>query len=174
MIKSKFSAFGLSLLWIMTVLIAMATYLACAAFLRLFGFHFVNSALSHIEIIIVLIFYLPLIIIGFVQIKTHARFIYINEIQRTISIRNYFTRFKKTYDRSEFEGYIDTLVKSPHGDFRIIYLVKNKKLYTKISARFISNIEALEKGLHNLPYLGFYEHNLLWATRAFFTKKFRD
>ena len=72
---------------------------------------------------------------------------------------------------SEFEGYVDTFVKSPRGDFRVLYLVKNKRLTNKISGRFYSNIEEIEKGLQSLKYLGFHKFSLKWSLKIFFHMK---
>jgi hypothetical protein len=94
--------------------------------------------------------------------------VFIDHANKTISFKNYFTRQTEVYPFVYFDGYLDTLKKSGRSDFRIFYLVKNKKLIHKMSGRVYSNMEEIEKGLTALRYFGFQTWNLSWSLKIFF------
>lgn len=156
----------------MTLMLLLVSYLTIGVLLLFFGIEIVKSSLTDFEFIIVLITYPILIIIVFAQIKFNSSVISINFSNNTVTFRNYFTRCERVHLLNEFEGYIDTFVKSPNGDFRVLYLRdKNKMLKHKISGRFYSNLKEIEQGLNQLKYLGFHKFSLKWSLYVFFNKK---
>jgi hypothetical protein len=171
MIKSKFSFIGIFCLWYLSLTGLFFSYLTFGIFLHFFEIELVKNNLTNTESIIFL-FVNPLIIsIAFAQVKINSNIIYIDILNKTIFFRNYFTRQKKIYSFSEFEGYIDTFMKSPRGDFRVFYLVRESKPSNKMSGRFYSNIEEIEQALKHMKYLGFHKFSLKWSLRIFFHKK---
>lgn len=170
MIKSKFSSTGIFLLWFMTLTLLLMSYLAVAVLLHFFQIEIVKTTLTNPEFIIVLLVYPLLIFIASEQIKMNSSIIYVNPSGNIITFKNYFTRYKRVYLLNEFEGYIDTLVKSPRGDFRVLYLVRNNKLTNKMSGRIYSNLEEIEQGLTPLKYLGFRKFSLKWSLNVFFNR----
>ena len=170
MIKSKFSSTGIFLLWFMTLTLLLMSYLAVAVLLHFFQIEIVKTTLTNPEFIIVLLVYPLLIFIASEQIKMNSSIIYVNPSGTIITFKNYFTRYKRVYLLNEFEGYIDTLVESPRGDFRVLYLVRNNKLTNKMSGRIYSNLEEIEQGLTPLKYLGFRKFSLKWSLNVFFNR----
>lgn len=146
------------------------SYLAVGALLHFFEIEIVKTTLTNTEFIIVLLVYPLLIFIASAQIKMNSSIIYINSSDSKITFKNYFTRYKRVYLLNEFEGYIDTLVISPRGNFRVFYLVCNNKLTHKMSGRIYSNIEEIEQGLNQLKYLGFRKFSLKWSLNVFFNR----
>ncbi len=171
MIKSKFSFIGIFCLWYLSLAGLFISYLTFGIFLHFFEIELVENNLTNTESIIFLFVYLLIISIAFAQVKINSNIIYIDTLNKTISFKNYFTRQKKIYSFSEFEGYIDTFMKSPRGDFRVFYLARENKPVNKMSGRIYSNIEEIEEGLKQMKYLGFHKFSLKWSLKIFFYKK---
>ena len=151
MIKSQFSFDGIALLWLLSLIGSMMLYITFTLILHFIGIEIVPiKNLTQFEAILFLSFYPILIFLAFAQVKINCKIIFIDLANKTIAFKYYFTRQIKIYQIDYFEGYIDTLKKSPKGDFRILYLVKNNKLSHKISGRIYSNIDEIETGLKEL------------------------
>jgi len=157
------------MLWLITVSGLMMLYIIVTLILHFIGIEYVPiKKLTQLQSILLLCFYPGIIFLAFAQVKINCKMIFIILADKTIAFKNYFTRQTTTYQFHDFEGYIDTVKKSPKGDFRILYLVKNNKLTHKISGRIYSNIEEIETGLKELKYFGFKELTLIRYIKIFF------
>ena len=78
------------------------------------------------------------------------------DLLKTIVFKNLFTRRTKVYTFQEFEGYITT--KLWHRQFnenKTLCLIKQGRVVKKIDNFIYSNIDELQEGLKDMPYLGF-------------------
>lgn len=168
MIKSKFTFTGLFLIWYLFAISPLIVYLYLSAIAHLLGYSTVSLDNGKAWFITVTSSFLIILLFG--QLKINAKTICIDPLSQTIKITNYFTRFSRVYSFADFDGYVDSLVKSPKGDFRVLYLVQDKRLTTKIAGRVFRNIDEMENGLKSLKYLGFQKYSLALSFKIFFRK----
>jgi hypothetical protein len=175
MIKSQFSFDGISLLWLLSLGGTMMLYITISLILHSLGIGYVAiKNLTQLEVLLFLGFYPIVIFLAFAQVKINCKIILIDVADKTIAFKNYFTRQSKIYQINYFDGYLDTLKKSPKGDFRILYLVKNNKPTHKISGRTYSNIDEIETGLKELKYYGYKKLSLISFIKIFFHRQTLD
>ena len=82
----------------------------------------------------------------------------------TISFQNRFTRQRRNYSFSEFDGYIETAI--PHDNlkpYNAIGLVKDKRVIRIIDNYYYSNFEELKSGVNEMVYI--------WANSGSFFSK---
>jgi hypothetical protein len=92
-----------------------------------------------------------------------------NKDLRTISFENIFSRQTKTYNFSELDGFIRTkLWHRQYSENKTLFLIKGGKVVKKIDNFFYSNVDELEKGLKDLPYLGFIPMGFVNSMRVLF------
>jgi hypothetical protein len=123
---------------------------------------------------------ISLVIFGFllfVFIYTLIRYsviIKINPEARTISFRNIITFQEKTYDFNEFDCFLDTFANSKSGQYKNIYLIKDRKAAKIISGLYFENIDELQAALSPIKYLGFQENASGIARKTLFNKPIID
>jgi hypothetical protein len=111
----------------------------------------------------------PIVIfIAFAQVKTLGKTYKFDIINKQIIVINYFSFRKKVFSFSDFTGFIDTYMKSPRGDFKVFYLLKNNEPSFKLSGRILSNLDEIEKALGQIQYLGFHQFNIKWSLKILF------
>ena len=89
----------------------------------------------------------------FFQLKINAKTTSIDSESKTIYFKDFLTGKVKSYPFTYFDGFIDTIVTDQYDSYKCFYLVKEKKLYYKISGRFYRNIDELEKGIKSLKHI---------------------
>lgn len=104
----------------------------------------------------------------------YAFIIKIDQKARTISFRSVITFQKKTYDFSEFDCFLDTFANSKSGQYKNIYLIKDRKAAKIITGMYIENIDELQAVLSPIKYLGFQENSSIIARKALFNKPIID
>jgi hypothetical protein len=88
---------------------------------------------------------------------------------KTISFKNLFSRRKRTYNFTELDGFIRTrLWHRQFSENKTLLLIKGGKVVKKIDNFFYSNVDELEKGLKDLPYLGFKPMGFVNSWRVLF------
>jgi len=143
-------------------------YLIIGLISHFFGIEIVKNNLTNTQSVIFLIILPIILFMTVVQLKINAKVIYLDFLSKKITFENYFIGKEIVYEFDEIDGYVDTFMKSPRGDFRVFYLVKNNMLTNKISGRIYSNIEEIEEGLKQLKYLGFHKFSLKWSLKILF------
>lgn len=104
----------------------------------------------------------------------YALIIKIDQQARTISFRNIITFQEKTYDFNEFDSFLDTFANSKSGQYKNIYLIKDRKAAKVISGLYFENIDQLQAALSPIKYLGFQENSSIIARKALFNKPIID
>jgi hypothetical protein len=113
----------------------------------------------------------------FVFIYTLIRYcviIQIDQDARTISFRNIITFQEKTYDFNAFDCFLDTFANSKSGQYKNIYLIKDRKAAKIICGLYFENIDELQAALSPIKYLGFQENSSGIARKALFNKPIID
>ncbi len=96
------------------------------------------------------------ILIAFVSIRFYPENILIDSEANTISFQNVLTGKKEKYNFSDFDGYIDTVIKHGKGrrSYNAIGFVIGKKVVRRIDSYYYSNFDELRIALTNCNYLG--------------------
>jgi hypothetical protein len=88
---------------------------------------------------------------------------------RTISFKNIFSRQTRTYNFGDLDGFIRTkLWHRQYSENKTLFLIKGGKVVKKIDNFFYSNVDELEKGLKDLPYLGYIPIGFVNSLRVLF------
>jgi len=168
MIKSKFQHTAIPAFWI---LLSVIILLSIGELYYLFS-HFINIQRGeiHRNVIISLVIIFGFILFASLWLKTSATIITINTDQNTITFTNFFTKNKKTYSFSNFDGYIQTIDfnSKTHTQYKVLCLLKDKVIIRKISGSFYSNIEELKQGLKSLNDLGFEKFGIAKKMKILF------
>ena len=128
-------------------------FLDILAILSLLG---LNSKVFTPETAIFLVIgYSLLVILSLKQLLINTNIYLIDTSNKTIKIRNYFTRKFTSFNLNNYDGYVDSLVQSSLGTYRVIYLVKDKRFINKISGKVFSNVDEIKDSFGNLTYLGY-------------------
>lgn len=152
-VRSEFKKSRLSVVIISTIFFAVLTLSATAVFLRKqYGrsLH-TGEAWFTVFMIIILLF---VTLVMYLQIHRDARRIEIDALTKTITSTNLFNRNARQYALDSLDGYVDMIQKGKYGDYRVIYLVKDKRYILKISAFYYNNMEEMENALHRVKFLG--------------------
>jgi len=158
MVKSKFKPFGIfALIVSVPLLLGICFILYALVSVIFFGGHiFPRGTLSQGGALIFILFFTGLsfsLVLSFVK---YPFIININKAEQTISFKNVFTQKRSSYLFSDFDCYIDTLVTSlKKEDYKVIYLVKNRKAEKIITGFYYSNMEELQEALSLIKYKGF-------------------
>ena len=156
------------MLWYLSFTSLLMTYMAVGAAFNFTQFQLIRNSLTNTQSIIVLVLY-PIIIFGaFAQIKILGKTYEFDIINKQIIVGNYFGYRKRSFSFSDFTGIIETYVKSPRGNFKVFYLVKNNEPSFKLSGRVISNLNEIEEVLGQIKYLGFHDYNIRWSLKILF------
>jgi hypothetical protein len=131
-------------------------------------FQLINNNLTNTESIIVLSILPILIFTAFALLKTLGKSYKFDIINKQIIVSNYFGYRKRIFSFSDFKGFIDTYMKSPRGDFKVFYLLKNNEPTFKLSGRVLSNLDEIEEALGQIQYLGFHQFNIKWSLKILF------
>ena len=113
----------------------------------------------------------------FVFIYSLIRYAFIIKIDpeaRTISFRNIITFQEKIYDFNAFDSYLDTFAHSKAGQYKNIYLIKDRKAAKIITGMYYENMDQLQAALSSIKYLGFQENSSTIARKALFSKPVID
>jgi hypothetical protein len=168
MIKSKFQHTTIPAFWI---LLSVIIFLFLGELYYLYS-RFINIQRGeiHRDVIISLIIILSFILFASLWLKESAAIITINTDQNTITFTNFFTKKAKTYFLNNFDGYIHTIDinSKTRTQYKVLFLLKDKKIVRKISGSFYSNIEELQEGLKSLNDLGFEKFGITKKLKMFF------
>ena len=75
---------------------------------------------------------------------------------KTILFNRIITQQKELFSFAYFDSYFDTIAPSPKGGtYKVIYLIKGKKVEKRISGYLYSNIDEIQQSLFSIKYLGF-------------------
>jgi hypothetical protein len=173
MIKSKYDT-----LWF-----GFLTYMLCwCLFFFLIGFsqYFLNYKILGIGMRLD-INALPLCFIGLTGtfffclfLWREANIISIDPLGKIISFKNIFTRRTESFSFSELSGYIDTIQRTRRSNFKVLYIVQNKKYIKKISSAMYKNFDELLNSLNSLNSLGFRKLGLKERFQILFNKTMLD
>jgi len=149
MIKSKFDGYQRV---VQTVVTAMLLALFYIFYLGYFGpWHVAFFSRSGI-LVFILAVVLPVYIIA--QMKLNFKTTIIDTDNYTFTFKMFLLPISKTYPFGYFDGYVSTTIADKYSEYKCYYLVKDGKLMYKMSGRFYSNINELQKGFSDLKYLG--------------------
>jgi hypothetical protein len=168
MIKSRFSFVGHFALWYLSLMSLLMIYMTVGIAFNFTKFQLIKNNLTKTESIIVLTIFPIVIFIAFALVKTLGKTYKFDIINKQIIVINYFSFRKKVFSFSDFTGFIDTYMKSPRGDFKVFYLLKNNEPSFKLSGRILSNLDEIEKALGQIQYLGFHQFNIKWSLKILF------
>lgn len=77
---------------------------------------------------------------------------------RAISFQNIFTWKKSVYRFDELDGYMDIYAVTGRGDFKVLYLVKDKRAVKIINGYYYANVDEMQEALSSMRYLGKQEN----------------
>ena len=95
----------------------------------------------------------------------------INTSNQTIVFTNIFFKTEHSYSFTDFDFYIETLEYSRLGNFKAIYLVKDRKLKRAIRGFYYSNIDEIKNSLDSIPTQGFKKFGQLRSLFIIITKR---
>ena len=177
MTKSKFRISGF---WFLFVVTAYVTINFISVFLEIcFDIKFLKPLTltnGQSDFLIFQIWAFGLLAIVFVPIiYFNAVIVNIDNYNNTISFKNIFTNKERTYQFTDFEGYVDTSWRDGfQGNYNVIYFIKDDKRIEKISSYYYSNYRELKIGLDSLTYIGNREFGLFKNLRILFGQKVAD
>ena len=131
-------------------------------------FQLIKNNLTNTESIIVLTIFPIIIFTAFALVKTLGKTYEFDIINKQLIVSNYFGFRKRVFSFYDFTGYIDTYMKSPRGDFKVFYLLKNNEPSFKLSGRVLSNLDEIEEALGPIKYLGFHRFKIKWSLKILF------
>lgn len=172
MVKSKSNTFGF---WLLAGGIIFFTFLIiCGITQYYFNFTIIkidirNQRSFNASVVIDLI---GCLIFGLI-LSSRASVIEIDSenVLKTISFKNLFTRQTKIYAFEEFDGYIRTrLWHRQFNENKTICLIKDGKVVRKIDNFFYSNFEELKQGLKDMEYLGYKGMGIVNSWKVFWNQ----
>lgn len=95
----------------------------------------------------------------------------INEMNKTISLKNILTRHEQTLSFAEIDGYYDSVRSSSYGSHKEVLFIKNDKVISIISNEYNANYKDLLNSLSDLKYFGTLDYNLQDKTAMLFNKQ---
>ncbi len=118
----------------------------------LFNFHWDNKTQYYFSIGIAILG----ILMVFVSLRFKVENICIDSEAGFISFQNGLTRKIEKYNFSDFDGYIDTIIKhgKGHRSYNAIGFVIGKKVVRRIDSYYYSNFDELRIAVANCNYLG--------------------
>ena len=118
----------------------------------LFNFHWDDKAQYYFTIGIATLG----ILMVFVSLRFNVANIYIDSEANFISFQNVLTRKISKYNFSDFDGFIDTIIKHGKGrrSYKSIGFVIGKRVVRRIDSYYYSNFDELRIALTNCNYLG--------------------
>ena len=172
MIKSRFTFVGHFALWYLSLVSLLTIYMTVGVALNFTEIELVKNNLTNTESIIILITFPILTFTAFAQIKILGKCYEFDNMNQQLTVSNYFGFRKRVFPFSDFNGFIDTFMKSPRGDFKVFYLLRYNEPSFKLSGRILSNLDEIEKALEQIKYLGFQQFNLKWSLKILFRRLF--
>ena len=101
-------------------------------------------------------------------IITEPMIITIDLFAKSIRFKNMITRYSKTYSFENFDGYVESTQKSGYGNYKVFYLIQNKRVVEKIKGYYYNNIDELGNGINSLVNLGNQKMTLLKRMKILF------
>ena len=177
MTKSKFRISGFWFLFVMTTYITI-NFISVVLEVC-FGIKFLKPlTLTHgqSDFLIFQIWTFGLLAIVFVPIiYFNAVVVTIDNLNKTISFKNIFTKKERVYVFTELDGYVDTSWKNGYqANYNIIYFIKEDKRIEKISSYYYSNYKELQAALDSLVYMGYREFGLFTNLKLLVRLKVTD
>ncbi len=95
---------------------------------------------------------------------------------KTIVFKRVLTRVSKSYTFDDFDCYLDTIATNRKAGetYRVLYLIKNKKIERVITGFYYSNIEEMQAAISDIKYWGFQEKYSFLARQMLLNKKVID
>jgi hypothetical protein len=172
MIKSRHKTFGF---WLLAGMMLFLTFLAICSVTQ-FYFHFTIMKIAvhsqrnfNAQVIIDAI---GCLFFGS-MLSSRASFIEIHSdsILKTISFKNLLTRRTKIFSFQDFDGYITTkLWHKQWNENKTLCLIKDGRVVRKIDNFFYSNVDELQEGLKDMPYLGFKNMGIVNSWKVLFNQ----
>lgn len=124
---------------------------------------------------------LPLCLIGIIGFSFFCSFLWreaniitIDTIRNIIAFKNIFTRHTDKLSFDGISGYVDTLQRTRRDNYKVLYLVQDKRYVKKISAAIYKNFDELQDGLSSVKYLGFKKLGLKERFQILFNNQLQD
>lgn len=176
MVKSRFKIWGIVAI-VMTVLLFIGTvfFIYALASVVFFGGHvFKRGTLPPFGAVVFILFcVLMLLVIVRAWIK-YFFIIKIDAITETISFKNIFTQHIFHYNFHDFDGYLDIFATTKNGNYKVLYLVRDKKALQTITGYYYANMDEMQEALSSMTYFGLQENWRPIARRALFNKPLMD
>jgi hypothetical protein len=177
MIKSKLSIWGIIFIMMNLLYFFLSIYFiyeSISAFLtNVVPGNTETIYAFRIQLIFIVILCTALIIVGLNPLIRYSSIVTIDKDAKAIIFRNLITQRKKSYNFSDFNGYLDTEASKPHNrsiEYKVIYFIKNEKAKEIISGYYNSNIIELKTAISSMKYFGFEKNFSKLARRSFFHK----
>jgi len=78
----------------------------------------------------------------------------IDNENKTIQFKNPITRYTKEYDLDYYDGYLDSFTTTSNTNYKVLFLIKNKKSIKRIEGYYYKNIDEMQTALSSLNYFG--------------------
>jgi hypothetical protein len=169
MITSKFKVFGVFALIFSGILFIGICYFIYVLISVIFlGGHTIPRGtlppFGAILFVAIFVLFLIIIIISWIR---YAFIVKIDKKERSIYFKNIVTQQTSFYKFDDFESYIDTYpITAKGGNYKVLYLLKNKKAEKIITGFYYVNIDELQDAISSIKYLGFQKNFATIARRA--------
>ena len=169
MVKSKFSnyailgnLFGISILSISCIFLSLFEKEQGRIILR-------ETPLPKLMLFLIGYCIFLLLLVIFVALKKFIT-ISIDSENKTIKFKNAITRYTREYNFEYYDGYLDSFTTTSKTNYKVLFLIKNKKSIKKIEGYYYKNIDEMQKALSSMNYFGFNK-NLGSINRRIFLNK---
>jgi hypothetical protein len=140
-----------------------------------FGGHvFKRGTLPPFGAIIFILFFVLMLLIIVRAWTNYFIIIKIDTITKTISFKNIFTRQTFHYNFHDVDGYLDIFASTKNGNYKVLYLVRDKKAVQTITGYYYANIDEMQGALSSMTYFGLQQNWRPIARRALFNKPIMD
>lgn len=177
MVIAKFKTFGVfAIIMNILIIVCCCFFIYVLTAIVFLGRHFIKVDLSPFGALGFITFFLIMIILIIYSFARYAYLITINKKEQIITFKNIFSWRIKEYKFNDFDGFIDTIAyNSKSGEqFKVIYLIKDKKMEKIITGFYYANIDELQKALQPMKYFGFDKNYSKLARRAILKKCILD
>jgi hypothetical protein len=178
MVNSRFKHYGIFALTTSILLLIGCCFLIYILYAVVFlGSNIVPSGtLPPFGAIVFICFFVVIIIAIIYSMVRYPFFIEINEQKKIVIFKNAITQQRKEYYFGDFDGYLDTFAYNSKGgyQYKVIYLIKDKKAVRIISGFYYGNVDELQNALQPMKYLGFNKNYAILFRRAFLNRPIID
>lgn len=177
MVKSEFRNWGIfSIIMYILIIVCCCLSIYTLTAVVFLGRDFVKVDLSPFGTFLFVTFFLVMILLIVYLLARYAFLITINKQEKLITFKNIFSWRTKEYQFNDFDGFIDTIAYNAKADrhFKMIYLIKDKKVAKIITGVYYANIDELQNALQPMKYFGFIKNSSKLTHSAFLNKSILD